>query len=307
MQEITMEAKSVAQAIEQGLKELGLRRDQVEVTILQEPSAGILGLGAKPARVLLREKLWMPEGVVAPPPQSEAPSEAARPPVSEATGTTPAEPERPPSIAREMPAPPRPRQGGGARGARRFRDRWELGERGPRRTAEVAEGVPAAPYTPQVPATQNQYSQQAKNVLEELLRLMQLGEFSVLAGWDEVQERVRAEVVSPQARSLIGQDASTLEALQLLTTLIVNRRLKSQVVVQVDAEGYWHRLEERVVAQARRGVEEVKRTGRPYRLDPMDAALRRLVHRTLAGDPDVETVSEGDGPWRKVVLKPRNK
>jgi spoIIIJ-associated protein len=62
-----------------------------------------------------------------------------------------------------------------------------------------------------------------------------------------------------------------------------------------------------LLGQAEFAAKEVKRTGSPFRLDPMGSAERRIVHQALAQDPDVETVSEGEGPWRKVVVRPREK
>jgi spoIIIJ-associated protein len=51
----------------------------------------------------------------------------------------------------------------------------------------------------------------------------------------------------------------------------------------------------------------VKATGKPVRMEPMDSSMRRLVHRTLTTSPDVTTSSEGEGPWRKLVVRPRSK
>lgn len=301
MHEITVEAKTVAAAIEQGLREIGLRRDQVEVTVLQEASAGILGFGARPAKIVLREKLWAPEGRAA----AEVETEENR------GNLLPRQPEpfdsaqgKPFDSAQGKPKARgegrRGREGNG-RSGRPPRERREA------RPAMEAPPAPSGPWVPDVPKTRNADSEEAKAVLSELLRLLEFGECTVLAGWDEAQGRVRAEIVSPEARKLVGRDAAVLEALQFLTTLITNRRRKAQVAVQVDVEGHWKRIEERAVSSAQRGVEEVRRTGRPFRLEPMEAPLRRLVHKTLAEHPDVETQSEGEGQWRKVVLKPRKK
>ena len=290
--EITVEAKTVAAAIEQGLKDLGLRRDQVEVTVVQEPSTGILGFGARAAKVTVREKLWAPE-----PKNSNLVVEdsAHHEPVRQGN--------RQRRDEKSSRGGERRREGNG-RGGRPPRERRE-----PRESRPPVEmpPPPTGPYTPDVPKTTNASSDEAKAVLTELLKMLQFGECEVLAGWDESQGRVRAEIVSPEARTLIGRDGSVLEALQFLTTLITNRKLKAQVAVQVDVEGHWKRIEEKAVSSALRGVEEVKRSGRSFRLEPMEAPLRRLVHKTLSESPDVETVSEGEGPYRKIVLKPRRK
>lgn len=307
MHEVTVEAKTVAQAIEKGLKEMGLRREQVEVSVVQEPSGGIFGLGAKQARVVLREKRWS--------------GEEGRPPEADVQDLPPARPSarpereaRPPRDVREV--RPASASGGGSRGERRGpggRDRMggrrrpPQGERPPRAgvTAE-AEG-PREPHVPSVPEARTPESEEAKAILQELAKLMGLTDATVMSGWDAAQGRVRAEVVTPDARMLTGRDGEVLGALQFLTTLAVNRKLKSQVAVQVDTEGFWKRKEESAIAQAQRALDTVKSSGRPFRMDPMDASLRRLVHRHLQDNADVETASEGEGAYRKVVVKPRRK
>ena len=65
--------------------------------------------------------------------------------------------------------------------------------------------------------------------------------------------------------------------------------------------------EEKIMELAKRAAAEVRRTKTVYRLDPMPPAERRLVHQALADDPDVETASEGEGPFRKVVVRPKTR
>jgi spoIIIJ-associated protein len=86
---------------------------------------------------------------------------------------------------------------------------------------------------------------------------------------------------------------------------MLSRGAETPVAVQVDALSYWEKREAAVLDQARGAVERVKATGKPSRLEPMDSSTRRLIHRTFAGDPDVATVSEGEGNWRKIVIRPR--
>ncbi|MDE2510587.1 MAG: protein jag, partial [Elusimicrobia bacterium] len=65
--------------------------------------------------------------------------------------------------------------------------------------------------------------------------------------------------------------------------------------------------ENSILDVARKAVDSVKADGRPVRLEPMDASMRRLIHRTFASSPDVTTGSEGEGPWRKIVVRPKAK
>jgi spoIIIJ-associated protein len=144
-------------------------------------------------------------------------------------------------------------------------------------------------------------------VVKEVLALTGLSAPTTRTAWDAEQVRVRVEVETPDAAILIGKGGKTLESLQFLVTVIVGRRMGVPVAVQVDSEGYWKRIEERIGADVQAAVSDVKQTGRPFRFEPMEPAMRRLVHRKLMNHPDVETASEGEGAWRKVVVKPRRK
>jgi spoIIIJ-associated protein len=110
-----------------------------------------------------------------------------------------------------------------------------------------------------------------------------------------------------KAERLFGRGGETLEAWEYLFNLALSRLSDEAAVVEFRLDGFEDPKIERIRAEARRAAATVKRTGSAYRLDPMDAPERRLVHQTLAQDPDVETVSEGEGPWRKVVVRPRPK
>ena len=148
---------------------------------------------------------------------------------------------------------------------------------------------------------------EAKDLLLEVLRLLQVESPKVATGWDKDQERVRAEVDTADSERLVGAGGRTLESLQYLVTLMLTRRMKTPVAVQVETGGYWHEKEEDILRQVHQAMEMVQRTSEPVRLSPMDACMRRLVHRTLANHPEFETISEGEGPFRKVVLKPRRR
>lgn len=278
--EIETEGKSVTIAVEQGLRELNLRRDEVEVTVLEEGNAGFLGMGAKPARVLIRPKRWE-DGKRVDSGASEAAKEAAKPKAPAAKK----------KAREEAPDDDRP-----VRPARPVREKRE-----PKR-------APAARKTPSAsePVDKEKACAEAKAVLERLLDLAGASYESVACTWDDAQERVRAEVESEDGALLIGQHGRTIESIQFLVTVILGRRLGTPTAVQVETEGYWERLEGEIIAETQRAVEHIKKDGGAYRFEPMDPALRRLIHRKLADHPEVVTVSEGEGPSRKVVVRSRS-
>jgi len=104
---------------------------------------------------------------------------------------------------------------------------------------------------------------------------------------------------------LIGRRGDTLLSLQYVVNLIVSRRYPGKGGVTIDVEHYRHRREEQVVSLAQRMADRVREHGSPITLEPMSAAERRLVHLALAGDPELETNSVGEGENRKVVISHR--
>jgi len=118
-----------------------------------------------------------------------------------------------------------------------------------------------------------------EEILKELLGLMLFVDANVAARWDPEQERVKTNVRTDEAERLIGQDGMVLEALQFLMTLMVSRRLGSPVAVQVDTNDYWQKKENEILSQALKGIENVRNTGKPFRLQPMEAPMRRSSTR----------------------------
>lgn len=116
---------------------------------------------------------------------------------------------------------------------------------------------------------------------------------------------VRADIGGDDLGLLIGRHGATIDALQYIAAIVVNgdRRDRRQVIV--DAEGYRERREAALAALADRIAQKVAREGSPVALKPMSAAERKVVHLHLKDNPRVETVSEGNEPFRAVVVVPR--
>jgi spoIIIJ-associated protein len=118
-------------------------------------------------------------------------------------------------------------------------------------------------------------------------------------------EVVRASISGEDLGLLIGRHGATIDALQYIAAIVVNgdRHVRRQVVV--DAEGYRERRETSLTALADRTAHKVVRDAAAVTLKPMSAAERKVVHLALKDDPRVETVSEGQEPFRAVVVSPR--
>jgi spoIIIJ-associated protein len=103
---------------------------------------------------------------------------------------------------------------------------------------------------------------------------------------------------------LIGRRGQTLASLQYLLNLIVAKQLGKRVAFGVDVDGYRRRREDALVSLAKRTASRVRQTGRSVTLEPMPPNERRIIHITLADDPNVITVSIGEGEGRKVAVTP---
>jgi spoIIIJ-associated protein len=146
--------------------------------------------------------------------------------------------------------------------------------------------------------------------LTELLELMEIdGEVTLRAPETPGDGLGRAsavlEVDGDDLGLLIGRRGATLAALQYMVNVMVNRKMRSRVLVSIDAEHYKRRREDALHGLARRMADRVRQTGRSVTLEPMPAAERRIVHLALAQDEQVTTGSVGEGESRKVVIYPR--
>ena len=157
------------------------------------------------------------------------------------------------------------------------------------------------------PATLEGADEPGAEVLREFIqttvRLMGINA-SVDAG--DNGELLRANISGEELGLLIGRHGSTIDALQYIAAIVVNgdRHTRRQVVV--DAEGYRERRETSLQALADRTAHKVVRDATAVTLKPMSAAERKVVHLYLKDDPRVETVSEGQEPFRAVVISPHS-
>lgn len=103
---------------------------------------------------------------------------------------------------------------------------------------------------------------------------------------------------------LIGKRGQTLDSLQLLVNLVVNRHGEKYTKVEIDAENYRERRQQALVRLAERLAAKVKRTNAPVRLEPMQAYERKIIHAALQSVAGIETHSEGQEPRRYLVITP---
>jgi spoIIIJ-associated protein len=115
------------------------------------------------------------------------------------------------------------------------------------------------------------------------------------------------DIVGDDLGLLIGRHGRTLDSLQVLVAAITNRRLGFRYPVLVDVEGYRNRRKAKLEEMGQRAAERAIRQKSPVKLRPMSALERRVVHMGLRDDPRVTTASEGEEPFRSVVVSPRRR
>ncbi len=140
--------------------------------------------------------------------------------------------------------------------------------------------------------------------VEASVNLEEKPPFGSSAGTSDV---ITINVTGDDLGILIGRRGQTLAALQHIVRLMVAHRIKERVPIVIDVEGYKQRRYEALQALALRMAEQVRERRKPFALEPMPAYERRIIHLTLADNPDVTTESTGVGEVRKVVIMPRPK
>ncbi len=137
--------------------------------------------------------------------------------------------------------------------------------------------------------------------LDNLFKAMEV-ESKVTIDYDKDESVMNIDVAGPDMGILIGKRGQTLDALQYLISLFVNKKSESYIRVKLDTENYRQRRKDTLENLARNIAFKVKRTRRSFTLEPMNPYERRIIHSSLQNDKYVATRSEGEEPYRKVVV-----
>ena len=140
-----------------------------------------------------------------------------------------------------------------------------------------------------------------KEFLEKVFAAMNM-EVSIDVKMDEIENEMSIDLKGDEMGVLIGKRGQTLDSLQYLTSLVVNKGNANYIRVKVDTENYRKRRKETLENLAKNLAYKVKRTKRPVTLEPMNPYERRVIHSALQNDKYVSTHSEGEEPFRKVVI-----
>lgn len=141
----------------------------------------------------------------------------------------------------------------------------------------------------------------AKNFLNEVLRAMNLTAV-VETKYDEKESVLDINIIGEDMGILIGKRGQTLDSLQYLVSLVINKGTKDFIRIKVDTENYRQRRKDTLENLAKNISFKVKRSKRSVSLEPMNPYERRIIHSALQGDRYVTTHSEGEEPFRRVVI-----
>lgn len=140
-----------------------------------------------------------------------------------------------------------------------------------------------------------------KDFLKDMFTAMDM-QVSVVVSFDEKNECVNVELTGDNMGVLIGKRGQTLDSIQYLTSLVVNKGKEKYVRIKMDTEDYRNRRKETLESLAKNIAYKVKRSRRSVSLEPMNPYERRIIHSALQNDKYVSTRSEGEEPFRHVVI-----
>ena len=296
---IITSGKTIDLAIESALSQLGLDRDSVSVTVLQQAKSGFLGFGAQSAKVQVSYEV--PDPV----PEKEEKPKSALGSASRSKPKPPAapvkKPEAPQAPKAEAPKaePPKPAQGAPAP-AKRPEPPKQDRPRPPKPPRPEKPKAPAAPRT-YAPAEPGSVEEKIEVFIKGLLEHMDSN--AVPHCWKDEGNTYKVDLVGDDLGYLIGRRGDTLDAIQHLTNYTVNRDVEGHIRVNVDAECYREKREESLRRYARKKAQQVLKARRRTTLEPMNAYERHVIHAALQDMENITTHSTGVEPNRRVVIE----
>ncbi len=282
MSSIECSAKTIEEAVSQGLEKMGVSLGDVKIDILDEGSKGLFGLlGGKPARVRLTLKDNDEDGDIL----SSLTLQCQIEQKDSAKKAKPVKKEK--ASAKKQDKVDVPVQ-------KSEKAKKDVPVKKQQATSEVTASEEVELLDPATPAGK------AQQFLMEVTRLMNVS-VSVNAKTD-AEGNVRVDMHGDTLGILIGRRGETLDALQYLTSLNVNRGQDNYIRVTLDTENYRAKREEALTRLANRMANRAVKTGRKVVMEPMNPYERRILHSALQQNNAVTTHSEGDEPNRHVVI-----
>lgn len=271
-EKITVSAKTLDEAITKALIELQTTSEHLHYEVVQKESSGLLGFFAKPC--IIRAEVMSEE-------EEKAAAAAKRAEEKKA-----AEKNVPEKKAAEKKAP----------------EKWAQEKAAPRKAeSEPVKNDYQQMERPEEKIDGEKLEKIAREFLEQMFDAMKM-EVSVEAVYDAKERELLVSMAGEDMGILIGKRGQTLDSLQYLVSLVVNKETEGYLRVKLDTENYRSRRKETLEILARNIAYKVKRTKHSVSLEPMNPYERRIIHSALQNDRYVVTRSEGEEPYRHVVI-----
>ena len=316
---IQFSAKTKNEAITKACIELGVSSDQLDIEVVSEGSSGFFGIGSKPAIIKARKiNIVSAEDEL-----QEIVDTVKVEAIKEEQNRKPAKP----FIKAEKPAPKSEpvKEKAPVKEAKEPKPFKETKEKQPRQPKEKAfkerpvkekpakEKMPKEPREEKPkqskpveiitdPAEIKEVEERAVVFLRDVFASMNLGEVEITSKYNTNDGCLEVAFEGEDMGILIGKRGQTLDSLQYLANRVANKHQEGYVRVKLDTENYRARREETLRHLAKNIAHKVKRNRRPVALEPMNPYERRIIHSALQSDPYVMTHSEGEEPFRKVVI-----
>ena len=274
MDYITVTAKTLDDAITDALVQLGVTSDQLDYEVIEKGSAGFLGIGVKQAVIKARKKVEESEVKEEPVKEEKKDTE----PVKDHAGHT------------EKPAK-----------EKKHKNKHKKEEKPAEVKEEPVKEEKEARKEIQLGKVEDQTIEACEKFVADVMQAMGMEDVKVTSCVDE-EGALSINMEGPNMGILIGKRGQTLDSLQYLTNRVANKMQDGYVRVKLDTEDYRRRRKETLENLAKNIAGKVKRTRRTVVLEPMNPYERRIIHSALQSDPAVTTHSEGEEPYRKVVV-----
>ncbi len=323
--------KTIDDAVEAALRQLGLTRDDVTYQVISLPKSGLFGTGAVPAKVQVTYEApdlrpaAKAEAAPKAEPKPEKKEEAAAPRIalSSASRSKPKAPAAPKAeVKKPEPKPEAPKPAPKAEPApkavekkhevKKPAEKKPVEKKAEKPAAPKPERAPkadAAPRAPKVPAAERTYTPAEPGSNEEKIEqfikglLENMGSKAVPHAWSDGEGSYRVELTGEGLGFLIGRRGETLDAIQHLANYAVNRSVDGHVRINVDAESYREKREDSLRRYARKKAQQVLKNRRRTTLEPMNAYERHVIHASLQDMDNITTHSTGTEPNRRVVIE----
>lgn len=298
-------AKTVDMAITEACLEFGVTSDHLDYEVISEGSAGFLGIGSKDAIIKARTRS-----------EEEIAAEARAIERAEQKDASLNEDPRFVSVDEiEKRAAAAAGKSGGAGYEERKKNKGGKSRgrnqhgRGRGREVEAKEYTPSKPKPARVISEKSEeevaaMKTAAENFFKDVFRCMDVNVETSMA-YDQAEGCLNCTFAGEEMGLLIGKRGQTLDSLQYLASLVVNRTQEEYIRVKLDTEDYRARRADTLENLSRNIAYKVKRTHKPVALEPMNPYERRIIHSTLQQNNFVDTYSEGEEPFRHVVVVPK--